>query len=228
LERAQLAGYTVVNHSTIVTTHLTELLKQYAHELLGRQEVQTLLDNLAERAPKVVEELVPNLLTLGQVQKVLQNLLKERVSVQDLLTILETLADCASVTKDPAVLTEYVRQRLGRSIVRSLLTPDGKLPIVTLDPEFEESLANTIQSAQQGAPLSIDPADARNLIRNMEPALEPFVVNQYEPVLMTSPLVRQHVKRLSEGYFPQLTVLSYEEVPNKVQLIPLGVIKKKP
>lgn len=228
VEQAQLAGYTVVNHSTIVTTHLTELLKQYSHELLGRQEVQSLLDNLAERAPKVVEELIPNLLSLGQVQKVLQHLLKERVSVQDLLTILETLADYAQATKDPAVLTEYVRQRLGRTIVRSLMTPDSKLPVVTLDPEFEESLASSLQAVAQGTLPSLDPMQAKNLIRGLEPALEPFVVNQYEPVLMTSPLVRHHVKRLTEGYFPQLTVLSYEEVPSKVQLMPLGVVKKKP
>jgi flagellar biosynthesis protein FlhA len=228
VEQAQLSGYTVVNHSTIITTHLTELLKQHAHELLGRQEVQNLLDNLAERAPKVVEELIPNLLSLGQVQKVLQNLLRERVSIQDLLTIVETLADYASATKDPTTLTEFVRQRLGRSITRPLLTSEGKLPVVTLDPEFEESVANTVQSTPQGSVPAIDPLEAKNFIRCMEPALEPFVVNQYEPVLLTSPLARQHIKRLSENYFPHLTVLSYEEVPNKVMLMPLGVVRKKP
>ncbi len=227
VEQAQMVGYTVVNHTTIIATHITELLKQHGHELLGRQEVQSLLDNLANRAPKVVEELVPTLLSLGQVQKVLQNLLRERVSVQDLLTIVETLADYAPVTKDTPALTEFVRQRLSRSIVRSLVTPEGKLPALTLDPGFEETLGASIQSSPQGSYPTVDPSDVKELIHCIEPALEPFVVNQYEPVLITSALVRHHVKKLTEGTFSHLTVLSYEEVPNQVQLLPLGVVRRR-
>ena len=141
----RLAGYTVVDISTIIATHLTEVIRSHADELLGRQDVQKLLDRLAQHYPKAVEELTPDLLPLGVIQKVLQNLLKERVSIRDLLTIVETLADYAPVTKDPDILTEYVRQRLARSITKQYETSEGVLPLITLDQKMEDILRDKIQ-----------------------------------------------------------------------------------
>ena len=149
--RGPVAGYTVVDISTIVATHLTEVIRSHAQELLSRQDVQKLLDRLAQNYPKVVDELVPNLLSLGVIQRVLQNLLKERVSIRDLLTIVETMADSVSMTKDPDVLTEYVRQRIGRSIVKQYETVEGVLPLVTMDQHMEDILRDGIQKVDQGA-----------------------------------------------------------------------------
>jgi flagellar biosynthesis protein FlhA len=166
-EDAQFAGYTVVDISTIIATHLTEILKSHADELLGRQDVQKLLDRLAENYPKVVEELIPNLLSLGVIQKVLQNLLKERVTMRDLLTIVEALADYAPVTKDPEVLTEYVRQRLARSIVKQYETPEGVLPLITIDQQMEDLLRDKVQRSDYGSYLSLDPGLAQKILTSI-------------------------------------------------------------
>ena len=153
-DEAQFAGYTVVDISTIMATHLTEVIRSHADELLSRQDVQKLLDRLAQQSPKAVEELTPDLLSLGVIQKVLQNLLRERVSIRDLLTIVETLADYAPATKDPEILTEYVRQRLARSIVKQYETPEGVLPLITLDQKMEDLLREKIQKGEHQAPIS--------------------------------------------------------------------------
>jgi flagellar biosynthesis protein FlhA len=223
-ERAQFAGYTVVDVPTVLATHLVEVIKRHAPEFLGRQETQRLMDNFAKTEAKVVEELIPGVLTLGVVQKVLQNLLRERVSVRDLHTIMETLADMGPVTKDPDLLTEYVRQSMARTITRQYQTPDGTLPLVSLAQTLEDQLANAIQTTQQGTYLGLDPEMAQTIIQNIEGQLERFSVLNYQPILLCSPLIRPHVKKLTERFIPSLVVLSHNEISNDVRIESLGLV----
>ena len=223
-ERAQLAGYTVVDLPTVLATHLMEVIKRHAPEFLGRQEAQRLIDNFGKNEPKVVEELIPEVLSLGVVQKVLQNLLRERVSVRDLHTIMETLADMGTVTKDPDLLTEYVRQNMARTITRQYQTPDGTLPLVALSQEREDQLANAIQSSPQGTYLGLDPDVAQDIIQGVEGQLERFSVLNFQPILLCSPLIRPHVKRLTERFIPNLVVLSHNEISNDVRIESLGMV----
>ncbi|MCH8842608.1 MAG: flagellar biosynthesis protein FlhA [SAR324 cluster bacterium] len=223
-ERAQFAGYTVVDIPTVLATHLTEIIRRHAPEFLGRQETQRLMDNFAKTEPKVVEELVPDLLPLGVVQKVMQNLLRERVSVRDLHTVLETLADMGNMTKESDLLTEYVRQNLSRTITRQYQTPDGMLPLVSLSQEYEEQLANAIQSTPQGTYLGLDPEIAQTIIQNIESQMERFSVFNYQPILLCSPLIRPHVKKLTERFIPNLVVLSHNEISHDVRIESLGIV----
>ena len=223
-ERAQFAGYTVVDIPTVLATHLTEIIRRHAPEFLGRQETQRLMDNFAKTEPKVVEELVPDLLPLGVVQKVMQNLLRERVSVRDLHTVLETLADMGNMTKESDLLTEYVRQNLSRTITRQYQTPDGMLPLVSLSQEYEEQLANAIQSTPQGTYLGLDPEIAQTIIQNIEGQMERFSVFNYQPILLCSPLIRPHVKKLTERFIPNLVVLSHNEISHDVRIESLGIV----
>jgi len=223
-EKAQIAGYTVVDLSTMIATHISEVLKTHAYELLGRQEVQTLLDNLAVNHPKVVEELVPNLLSLGGVQKALQNLLKEQVSIRDLLTIVETLADYAPVTKNVDILTEYVRQRLARSITKQYETPERGIALVTFDAEIEELVSNAIQHTEHESYLSLEPAIAQKVIAQLNKAMEKFTSVNYQPIILCSPGIRPHVRKLTERFLPTLVVLSHNEIDKRVKLKSLGVI----
>ncbi len=217
-EKAQAMGYTVVDPVTVVSTHLAETIKKHAHEILTRQDVQNLLDALSKNYPKVVEELVPNQLTLGGVQKVLQNLLREGVSIRDMLTIVEALADYAPLTKDPDVLTEYVRQRLGRSIVKKYLVEGNKLPVVTFTPQVEELLSKSLKSTEAGTYLAIEPSMMEKLIENIKKGIQKLTMMGYHPVLLTSPIVRLHIKRLTERDIPELVVLSTSEIPPEVNI----------
>lgn len=223
-ERAQLAGYTVVDVPTVLSTHLVEIIKRQAGDFLGRQETQNLLDNFSKNEPKVVEELIPGVLGLGIVQKVLQNLLMERVSIRDLHTIMETLADMGPVTKDPDLLTEYVRQSMARTITRQYQTPDGTLPLIALSQEVEDQLANSLQSTQQGTYLGLDPETAQTIIQNIEGQMEQFSVSNYQPILLCSPLIRPHVKKLTDRFIPSLVVLSHNEISNDVRIESMGVV----
>ncbi|MBI4083684.1 MAG: flagellar biosynthesis protein FlhA [Candidatus Lambdaproteobacteria bacterium] len=223
-EAAQFAGYTVVDVPTVLATHLTEIIRRQAPEFLGRQEAQRLVDNFAKTEPKVVEELIPAVLPLGVVQKVLQNLLRERVSVRDLHTILETMADMGTMTKDPDLLTEYVRQAMARAITRQYQTGDGTLPLVSLSQEYEDQLANAVQNTPQGTYLGLDPEMAQTIIHGIEAQLERFTVFNYQPILLCSPLIRPHVKRLTERFIPNLVVLSHNEIAHDVRLESLGVV----
>lgn len=224
-ERAQFAGYTVVDLPTVLATHITEILKTHSHEFIGRQEAQKLLDSFAKAEPKVVEELIPGLLPLGAVQKVLQNLLREQVSIRDLHTVLETLADAAYVTKEPDLLTEHVRQSLSRQITRQYQTPDGMLPLITLSQELENQIANSIQDSGQGAYLGLSPAVAQMIINGIDSMMERFTLNNYQPVLLCSPLIRPHVRRLVERFLPNLIVLSHNEVAQDVRIEALGMVE---
>jgi len=223
-EEAQFAGYSVVDLSTVVATHLSEVIRTHAHELLGRQEVQRLLDNLAKSNPKVVEELMPHLLSLGQVQKVLQNLLRERVSIRDLLTVVETLADYASVSKDPEILTEYVRQSLARSIIRPYLTPEGVLPVMTLDPQLEDRFSEGIQQTDHGSFLNLEPNLVQRIIKAVRKKVTAFGEQSYQPILLTSPLVRRHLKRIMERFTPALVVISHNELLLEIEIRSLGTV----
>lgn len=224
-DQAQLAGYTVVDLPTVIITHITEVIKRHLHELLGREEVQKLLKRFAQDSPKVVEELVPTLLSLGGVQKVLQNLLREQISIRDLLTILETLADYAPITRDPVVLTEYVRQSLARSITKQWQTAEGDIPAIMLSYEVEDMLTKAVQHTEHGSYLALDPKLAQRLITELTRSVEAMVQAQQAPLLVTSPLTRPHVKRLTEPYLPQLVVLSHNDIVANVRIKNLGVVK---
>jgi len=223
-ERAQMAGYTVVDCTTVIATHISEIIKRHAHELLGRQEVQNLLDNLGKSYPKLGEELVPNLVSLGGVMRILQNLLREQVSIRDLRTILETVADWAPSTQDVDMLTEQVRQALGRQISARYAQDDNVLPLLTLDRSVEETLQRAVQQTDQGAFLNIDPRTAQSILEGLSENLGRFS-GASEPVLLCPPTIRPHVKRLTERYLPSLAVISHNEVAPNLKVRSIGTVK---
>lgn len=224
-QEAQMAGYTVVDPATVITTHIKETIKRNAHELLGRQEVQTLLDKFKETNPKVVEELVPNLMTLGKVQKVLQNLLREQISIRDLRTILETMADYAPKVEDPDVLTEYVRQALARPITKQYLAKDGTLSVMTLDRGVEDLIQQSIQKTELTSYLALEPTVAEKILAKIREAAEAVTpMLETSPVLLASPLIRMYLRKLTERFLPELVVLSHSEIIPNVQIRTLRVV----
>jgi len=224
-EQALAAGYAVVDQTSVMATHLAEIIKQHAHELLTRQETRRLLDSLAESQPKLVEELVPKLLNLGEVQRVLQQLLREQVPIRDLTTILEALIDAATVNKNPVPLVEAVRQALGRALVRPLLSDEGKLTVATLDGQMEEQIYQAFepQNAAGRAP-SLQPSFVRRLIDGLK-GLMGDQISIACPTLLCSSPARFHLRRLLEPFFPKLVVLSPAEVPTTVPIQSLGVVR---
>lgn len=217
-ERAELLGYTVVDPPSVLTTHLTEVIKANAATLLGRQDTQQLLNNLKTEYPAVVDELVPNLLTLGEVQKVIQNLLKERVPVRDLVTILETLADHARTTRDPDNLTEYVRQALARTISIMYRNGDGLVHVITLSPRTEQLLADALKQTEQGMMIALEPALAQRLLQRLASEMERVAQMGYVPVLLCSSRIRLSLRRLTERVLPNLVVLGFTEVAQGVDV----------
>jgi flagellar biosynthesis protein FlhA len=225
-EHAQMCGYTVVDNTTIVATHISEIIKRHSHELIGRQELQQLLDNLSASCPKVVDDLVPTQLSLGTVLRVVRNLLKEGVSIRDLRSIMESLADYAPITKDADMLTEFVRQSLGRYIVEQYKKDDATLYLLSLDRGVEELIAEGVQVSEQGSYLAIEPSVAQNIIVNIRQGMERFGQLGTEPVLISSPAIRRHVKKLTERFIPSLAVLSHNEIPQNVKIQSLGVVSQ--
>ena len=226
MERAQIAGYTVVDAPSVITTHMTEILKNNAAELLGKQDVQRLLDNLTKTHPKVVDDLVPSVATLSVVQRVLQNLLKERVSIRDLQTILESLSDYAAVTKDPEVLTEYVRQALARSITRQVQNYDGSVSVLLMDPKIERLIVESIQATPQGMTyLSLDPMTADRLAERIKKNFEEGIARGYQPVLLCSQTIRRFVKRLTDRISNSIMVISNSEIAPNTKILSLGTIR---
>jgi len=224
-QEAQVAGYTVVDPATVITTHIKETIKRNAHGLLGRQEVQALLDKFKETNPKVVEELIPNLMTLGKLQKVLQNLLREQVSIRDLRTILETLADYAPKIEDHDMLTEYVRQALARPISKQYVAKDGSLSVLTLDKGVEEIIEGSIQKTDIASFLALEPTVAEKILLKIKEAVETITPRiETVPVLLSSPFVRIYLRRLTERFLPDLVVLSHNEVVPTVQIKTLKVV----
>ncbi len=222
-ERAQLVGYTVVDPTTVLATHVTEIIKSHAYELLGRQETKGMLDTIAETHPKVVEELVPKILSIGEAQKVLQNLLKERVSIRDGVTILETLADYGSFTKNVNLLTEYCRQSLGRSICKSYLSDSHDLAVFTVNPELEKSITDGVVQMEQGAYLALEPRQAKDIMGRFRRALE-AAGSAANPVILCSPNVRMYVRQLLERFLPNVAILSHSEVPPNIKVISVGMV----
>ncbi|ABA88411.1 flagellar biogenesis protein FlhA [Syntrophotalea carbinolica DSM 2380] len=222
-ERAQIAGYTVVDGTTVITTHITEIIKKHAHELIGRQEVQNLLDNLGKSFPKLVEELTPNLLPLGSIMKVLQNLLREQVSIRDLRTILETLADWGGATKDPDLLTEQVRQAMARAISGRHAQDDELLELMTLDHQLEETIEQAVHRTNEGSYLALDPGTAQTFLENLANAMQ-SLNGGATPILLCTPTIRPHVKRLTERYLPNLVCLSHNEISPHLRVQSVGTV----
>ena len=223
-EQAEMAGFTVVDPPSVLATHLTEVIRRHAHELLGRQETQALLDAFRERSPVVVEELVPGLMTLGEVQKVMQNLLRENVSVRDLGTILETLADLAKSTKDVDVLTEQVRAAMGRQISRAAADESRTVRVITLDQTVEESIMAAIQRSEGGTSLALESGLARKILASLAAETQKLSERGYQPVILCSPLVRLYFKRLTERVARKLVVLSYNELDPDLEVEALGMV----
>ncbi|MGI6036942.1 MAG: flagellar biosynthesis protein FlhA [Limnochordia bacterium] len=220
-EAAEMAGYTVVDPPSVLATHLTEIIRSHAEELLGRQEVKTLLDGLREHYPAVVEELTPDLLSIGEIQKVLQLLLQEGISIRNLVTIMETLADHGAATRDPEILAELVRQNLARQISQQF-SIDGVLPVVTLEPQLEEALINTID--EEGKYLALEPALAQGLLQEIAQKIEAAAAHGEQAVLLCSGRLRRPLRKISQRVLPRLTILSYNEVAPEFEVRSVGMV----
>ncbi|MBE6058406.1 FHIPEP family type III secretion protein, partial [Clostridium sp.] len=223
-EEAELKGLTVVDPTTVMVTHLTEIIKNHSYELLGRQEVKLILDSMKEKYSAVTEELIPDLMTIGEIQKVLQNLLKERVSIKDMVTILESLADNSRNTKDIEVLTEYVRFSLARSICNPLIDENAALTVITLDPSIEQTINNNIQKSMQGSFPALDPDTTSSILNGLKQKLDEVYFYNNQAVVLVSPNIRPAFRRLIEMVFPAVNVLSLNEVPNDVEIRTEGVV----
>ena len=223
-ERAESMGYTVVDPPSIIATHLTEIIRQYISELLTRQDVQNLVNNLKETNPSLVEELVPKLLGLGEVQKVLQNLLKEGISIRDLLTIFETLADYAATTRDTDILTEYVRQSLKRAISSKFFPANETTSVVTLDTKLEQEVMASIKQTETGAYLTLDPEKTKAIMQSVGNEITKLENLGKNPIVITSPIVRMYFKRLTEDYYKDLIVVSYNEIESSIELQSVGMV----
>lgn len=223
-EQAELNGYTVVDAVSVLATHLTEVIKSHAAEILGRQEAQNLVDNLKKTNKTLVEEVVPDLLTVGEVQKVLQNLLAERISIRDMETIFEVLSDYARATKDTEILTEYVRHAMARQITQANVQ-NGQLPCVTLDPALENRIAGGVQRTDRGSYVSLDPDSMKKLIDSLNNELQKLTNMGYQPIVLTSPAVRLYFRKLVERSVPGIIVLSQAEIEQSVEIQILGVVK---
>ncbi len=224
-EEAEMAGYTVVDLPTVMATHLTEIVRTHAHELLGRQEASSLVENFKKSHPKVVEELIPDQMSLGAVVRVLQGLLKEQVSIRDLLTIFETLADEAPRNKDTEVLTENVRRALARSITAKYTTELGNIPVMTLHPVIEELIANSLLQTEQGVQLVMDPNTAHRLIGEIARTVETHPEIAGQPILLTSPTSRRHLFKLTHRFIPQLVILSHNELTSDANVQSVALVE---
>ncbi|MDR0270065.1 flagellar biosynthesis protein FlhA [Paenibacillus sp.] len=223
-ERAELSGYTVVDPPSVVATHLTELIKQHAHELIGRQETKTLVDNLRENYPVLVDELIPSVLSVGDVQKVLAKLLREKISVRDLVTIFETLADYGQFTKDPDVLTEYVRQALSRQITQQFSQEGETLKVITVGPALEKKIAESVQQSDQGSYLALDPMSTQTVFQKLSEQVNRLLQTGQQPILLTSPTIRMYLRQVIERTMQDIPVLSYSELEPNVEIQSVGVV----
>ncbi len=223
-ERAESMGYTVVDPPSIIATHLTEIIRQHIAELLSRQDVQGLVDNIKESNPVLVEELVPKLLGLGEIQKVLQNLLKEGISIRDLQTVFETLADYAATTRDTDILTEYTRQALKRAISNRFFPANETTSVITLDPKIEQEIMGSVKQTEQGAYLTLDPERTKRIIASTESEIKKLEDLGKNPIIITSPIVRMYFRRLTEDYFKDLVVISYNEIDSHIELQSVGMV----
>jgi flagellar biosynthesis protein FlhA len=223
-ERAELSGYTVVDPPSVVATHLTEIIKKHAHELLGRQETKALIENVRESYPALVDDLIPSVLSIGDTQKVLAKLLKEKISVRDLVTILETLADYGSYTKDPEILTEYVRQALSRQITQQFTSVGDSLKVITVGPSLEKKIADSVQQSDQGSYLALDPSSSQIIHHRISEQVSRLIQSGQQPVILTSPTIRMYLRQLLERTMQDIPVLSYSELEPSVEIQSMGVV----
>jgi flagellar biosynthesis protein FlhA len=222
-ERAEMMGYTVVDPPSVIATHLTEIIKNHAHELLGRQDVQRLIDNVRENYPALVEDVIPKQLNIGDIQKVLANMLKEGVSIRDMVTIMETLADYAPMTKDTDMLTEYVRQSMKRNITKRFIA-DMQAKVITLDAALEQAIMDSVQQTEYGSYLSLEPNIVQQIINSLLKEMQKLTSMGEQPIILASPVVRLYFKRLTEQVAPGLIVLSYNELEPLVEIQSVGVV----
>ncbi|WP_071784172.1 flagellar biosynthesis protein FlhA [Paenibacillus antibioticophila] len=223
-DRAELSGYTVVDPPSVVATHLTELIKKHAHELLGRQETKTLIDNLKENYAVLVDELIPSVLTVGDVQKVLAKLLREKISIRDMVTIFETLADYGSYTKDPDVLTEYVRQALSRQITQQFTQQGETMRVITVGPSLEKKISESVQQTEQGSYLALDPVSTQTLFQKLSEQINRLLQSGQQPIVLTSPTIRMYLRQVIERSMQDIPVLSYSELEPTVEIQSVGVV----
>ncbi|MBF1001261.1 MAG: flagellar biosynthesis protein FlhA [Lachnospiraceae bacterium] len=223
-ERAESYGYTVVDPPSIIATHLTEVIREHIAELLTRQDVQNLVNNLKEGNQALADELVPKLMSLGEIEKVLQNLLREGISIRDLVTIFETLADYAPSTHDTDVLTEYVRQSLKRAISTKYFSTEETTSVVTLDPKLEQQIMDSVKQTENGAYLTMDPEKTKQIIHSTEVETKKLEDAGKPMIVMTSPIVRMYFKKMTQDYFKDLVVVSYNEVEPQIELQSVGMI----
>lgn len=224
-EEAEIKGLTVVDPVTVMITHLTETVKAHSYELLGRQEVKDIVDSMKEKYSAVVEELIPDLMTIGELQKVLQNLLKEKVPIKDMVTIMENLADNSRTTKDTEVLTEYVRMALGRTICNGIIDDSNSVTVVTLSPDIENLIANNIQKSVKGSFPAIDPDSTTKILRSVKDTIDSVNFNDGQPVILVSPKIRPAFRKLTEMVFPNVSIISLNEIPNEIEIKTEGVVR---
>jgi len=223
-EEAEIMGYSTVDPPSVIATHLTEIIKRYGHELLNRQQVQTLVDNLKKAQPALVDEVVPKLFSLGEIQKILANLLSENIPIRDMASIIETLGDYGNLTRDTDLLTEYVRQSLKRSISKRFI-PEDVAYVITLDPSLEQLILDSTKQSEQGAYLAIEPMQVHSIFDRLRAIIENMKNKGRTPVILTSPLVRRQFRKISEQISPELAVLSYNEIDSGVEVLSEGVVK---
>ena len=223
-ERAESLGYTVVDPPSIIATHLTEVIRTHIDELLSRQDVQNLVNNIRESNPTLVDDLIPKLLGIGEIQKVLQNLLREGISIRDLLSIFETLADHAAVTRDTDVLTEYARKSLKRGISSKYFPGNEVTSVITLDPKVEQDIMGSVKQTEQGAYLTLDPEKTKAIMASLEAEIAKLENLGKNAIIITSPIVRMYFKKLTEDYFRDLIVVSYNEVESNIELQSVGMV----
>ena len=221
--KAEIYGYTVVDATSVITTHLAETIKRFAHEILGREETKQLIDKVKETFPSIVEELVPSLLSIGQIQKILQKLLKEKVSIRNLPVILETLADWAVFTKNPDYLTEYVRQSLSRQITQKL-TVGKMIQVITVNAQVEKMISENLQETEQGIYLTLDPQSIQQLVLSLNETIQQVVKVGIQPIIMTSPTIRMYVKQIVERINEDIPVISFNELESDVEVQNIGVV----
>ncbi|MHB9028748.1 MAG: FHIPEP family type III secretion protein, partial [Candidatus Latescibacterota bacterium] len=224
-ERAELAGYTVVEPASVLATHLSEVIKSYAHEIISRQDIQTLVENVKRDYPVLVDELIPQVMSLGMLQKVLRHLLKERVPVRDLVTILEAVGDYASSTKDTATLGEFARAALYRTITRMYIDEEGKLTVFTLSPQLERLIMENTQSSLHGTVVNLSPDVTGKVLTQVGSRMEQMSAAGHLPVALTSSGVRFAFRTLTEINYPKLVVLSYNEIAPEVEIFSVGMVK---
>jgi len=223
-KNAEVAGYTVVDPASVLVTHFSETIKRHCHQILSRQDVQVLLDNLKENNPALVNELVPTLLSVGQVQRVLQNLLAEGVSIRNLVSVLERVADYAETTKNPDELSEHARKAIGAQVVKPYLDGRDHLAAITLDPWLEEEMVKGIRPSQNETVLLIDPKIAEHLSHHLHQAIQPMIAEGRTPAVICSSMIRAGLRRFFGAKFPELAFLSYEELPPKIEIVPVASV----